>query len=134
MKKLILLFAIIFIGFFYGQTTEKTEEILNKDASNSIDQSVHPEFQGGLPAFRNAFSENFDSDNLKGKGVFKTQITFTVDENGNVSDLIAKGENISLNKAAVNAVKKIKGKWNPGILRGNPVKSTFTFPVTMNLQ
>lgn len=134
MNKWILLSAIIFSGFFYGQTTDKKEEVLTKDSSKSIDQSVYPEFQGGLPAFRNAFSENFDSDNLKGKGVIKTQITFTVDENGNVSDIIAKGENTSLNKAAVNAVKKIKGKWNPGILKGIPVKSNFTFPVTMNLQ
>lgn len=134
MKILILIFSIIFSGFVYGQTNEKSREISDNNSSTSSDLSINPEFQGGLPAFRSAFSENFDSDKLKGKGVFKTLITFTVDENGNVSDIIAKGENISLNNAAIDAVKKIKGKWNPGIKKGISVKSNFSFPVTMNLQ
>ena len=93
---------------------------------------VAAEYEGGINTFREAFQKYFDSkNNFKGSGTYQTLITFIVDENGSISQIFATGKNDSFNTLAINAIKRIKGKWTPATLNGNPVKSRYKFPLTM---
>lgn len=129
MKKLLLLFSLIFSAIAFSQ------ELSNQESKDIIydKTDVAAEYEGGLNKFREGFQKNFDPKNsFKGSGTYQTLITFIVDENGIISQVFAMGKNDSFNTLAINAIKKIKGKWNPGKVNGNPVKSRFKFPMTMN--
>lgn len=120
MKKFLFLFlSIIILSQEIGQVTPKEFDVV-------------AEYEGGIDTFRKAFQKHFDSkDNFKGTGTYQTLITFIVDENGSISQVFATGKNDAFNTLAINAIKKIKGKWTPATLNGNPVKSRYKFPLTM---
>ncbi|KFC23621.1 energy transducer TonB [Epilithonimonas lactis] len=119
---LTLILSITVLSQETSQSTELTETEFDKFA----------EFSGGMDAFRNEFTKKFDSNKLAGSGQVSTQITFVVNEKGIVSDIKAKGKNLTFNEASVNAIKKIKGKWIPAMHNGIAVKSNYNFPLTMN--
>ncbi|WP_027382839.1 energy transducer TonB [Epilithonimonas caeni] len=124
MKKLLLLFVLLFSIAAFSQETK--DIIYDKT-------DVAAEYEGGINKFREGFQKNFDPKNsFKGTGTYQTLITFIVDENGIISQVFATGNNDSFNNLAINAIKKIKGKWNPAKVNGNRVKSRFKFPMTMN--
>lgn len=128
MKKIILILTVFLSVSIYSQ------EIVQKESIETlVDKPA--ELEGGLNAFRSEFSKNFNSDNLPTKsGIYETKISFIVDENGIVSDVKAVGKNTTLNKEAINAVKKIKKKWSPAMSNGKAVKSFYNFPFSMSIQ
>ena len=44
------------------------------------------------------------------------------------------GKNTDFNNEAERTIKSIKTKWTPGKVNGQPVRSRFRFPVTMNFE
>ncbi|WP_072997125.1 energy transducer TonB [Epilithonimonas mollis] len=129
MKKVLLLFLLLFSIPVFSQekSNQETKDIIYDKTD------VAAEYEGGINKFREGFQKNFDPKNsFKGTGTYQTLITFIVDENGIISQVFATGKNDSFNNLAINAIKKIKGKWTPGMVNGQPVKSRFKFPMTMN--
>ncbi len=114
--------------------TGKVAEV--KPVTNEVYESVdqNAEFPGGTNAFRNKFQNNFDSGSLEGEGTLKTEITFVVEKDGSLTQVKATGSNSDFNREAEATVKGIKAKWTPGKVNGQPVRSRFRFPVTMNFQ
>lgn len=105
---------------------------VTNEVYESVDQAA--EYPGGTNSFRTKFSNNFDSGSLEGEGTLKTEITFVVERDGSISQIKATGSNSDFNKEAEATVKGIKTKWTPGKVNGQPVRSRFRFPVTMNFQ
>ncbi|MPT30305.1 MAG: energy transducer TonB [Chryseobacterium sp.] len=107
-----------------------------KPVTNEVYESVdqNAEFPGGTNAFRSKFSNNFDSGSLEGEGTLKTEITFVVEKDGSLTQVKATGPNSDFNREAEATVKGIKTKWTPGKVNGQPVRSRFRFPITMNFQ
>lgn len=90
---------------------------------------------GGLNGFRSKFQENFDSSAMNGdEGTLKTEVTFVVEKDGSISQVKANGSNSDFNREAERAVKSIRAKWNPAKIAGQPVRSRFRLPVTMNFE
>ena len=89
---------------------------------------------GGINGFRRKFQESFDPESMEGEGNVKTEITFVVERDGTISQVKATGSNSTFNKEAERTIKGIKGKWNPGKVNGQPVRSRFRFPVTMQFE
>ncbi len=115
-------------------TKASTAEVkpVTNEVYESVDQAA--EFQGGINAFRNKFQSNFDAGSLEGEGTLKTEITFVVEKDGTLTQVKATGSNADFNREAEATVKGIKTKWTPGKVNGQPVRSRFRFPVTMNFQ
>lgn len=95
-----------------------------------VDQPA--DYVGGLNKFRNAFSQNFDQSNVDADGDVSAMITFVVERDGSLTQVVATGPNKSFNKECERAVKAVRGRWNPGKVQGQPVRSRFRFPVKMN--
>ncbi|WP_333852596.1 energy transducer TonB [Epilithonimonas sp.] len=114
--------------------TGKVAEV--KPVTNEVYESVdqNAEFPGGTNSFRSKFQNNFDASNLEGEGTLKTEITFVVEKDGSLTQVKATGPNSDFNREAESTVKGIKTKWTPGKVNGQPVRSRFRFPVTMNFQ
>jgi len=111
--------------------TAEVKPVTN-EVYESVDQAA--EYPGGTNSFRTKFQNNFDSGSLEGEGTLKTEITFVVERDGSISQVKATGSNSDFNKEAEATVKGIKTKWTPGKVNGQPVRSRFRFPVTMNFQ
>ena len=123
---------ILFVLTLFLSVSVFCQEMVQTKESASKEFDVAAEYEGGITKFREAFQKHFDSKNeFKGNGTYQTLITFIVDENGSISQIFATGKNDSFNTSAINAIKKIKGKWTSALLNGNPVKSRYKFPLTM---
>jgi protein TonB len=115
-----------------GKSTTAEVKPVTNEVYESVDQSA--EFPGGINSFRSKFQNNFDSGNLEGEGTLKTEVTFVVEKDGTLTQVKANGSNADFNREAEATVKGIKTKWTPGKVNGQPVRSRFRFPITMNFQ
>ena len=141
MKKLttLLLLPLFILSFSQTQTKESlqkptTEGQLNQSTVyEGLDKQ--PVFlNNGITGFRNEFISNFNMNKVNGKkGVYKTSILFVVERDGTISQITATGLNESLNKEAIEAIKKIETKWEPGMINDTSVRCRFRLPITINI-
>ena len=148
--KLSVLAVVLFLGVACGQkssepkTTEEevvykdTDEV-DKDVDKVDKEAVFPE--GGIDGFRNLLASKVDADKIDeyegagrsrkwifrkkpiSKATISSVLTFTVEPDGTISDISAKGENQSFNEEIERAVKSIQTKWIPAEVKGEKVRS-----------
>ena len=101
---------------------------------NAIPSKVDVEanFAGGIKAFREKVVQNFDTSSFEGTGEkIATTITFIVEKDGTISNVKTNGTDAEFNREAERTLRKVKGKWAPAQLKGEPVRSYFRFPISM---
>ena len=127
MKKIYPL-LFVFLGLFVSaqKTPVKTDSIYTMVEENA-------EFPGGIIEFRKAITNGFDASKIRGRGSLSCEATFVIDREGKISDIQYTG-NASLGKEIVRTLSTIKTRWRPAKINGEPVKSMFRFPITMNFQ
>jgi len=156
-SKLFILAAILFFGTAYGQKTSesksKTEEVIyinvDKDAVFS---------KGGINGFRELLASNTDLNKIDGYKDFpeetkkeiqkfiseykcappfkiSTNLSFIIERDGTMSNILAEGENESFNKEMERVVKEdIKDKWIPAEIKGKKVRSYYKMPIRMRIE
>ena len=159
--RLPFLALVLFLGVACGQkssepkTTEEevvykdTDEV-DKDVDKVDKEAVFPE--GGIDGFRNLLASKVDADKIdeyegagrSGKWIFRKKpiskatissvLTFTVEPDGTISDISAKGENQSFNEEIERAVKSIQTKWIPAEVKGEKVRSKYYVPVKITIE
>lgn len=100
-------------------------------------EQVPAEFPGGANALRSSVSNAFDTSIFKGnERLIKTTVYLSIDESGKISDIFAEGDNKIFNTEAVRAIKATtEGKvWKPATEGGNPVKTVYKLPLTMQFE
>ena len=158
--KLSVLAVVLFLGVACGQkssepkTTEEevvykdTDEV-DKDVDKIDKEAVFPE--GGIDGFRNLLASKVDADKIDeyegagrsrkwifrkkpiSKATISSVLTFTVEPDGTISDISAKGENQSFNEEIERAVKSIQTKWIPAEVKGEKVRSKYYVPVKITV-
>ncbi|MDO5615386.1 MAG: energy transducer TonB, partial [Cruoricaptor ignavus] len=112
---------------------EKTISVPDNTPKTVVD--IEAAFAGGIDNFRNRVLSNFDASGFEGAGeVLKTTITFVVEKDGTISNIIANGSDKNFNREAEKTIKSVKGKWVPAKLDGQPVRSYFKFPISMRFE
>jgi bla regulator protein BlaR1 len=99
--------------------------------------TTFPEYPGGINAMRNKISQNFNGAVLKGdEGIVRSNITFTIDEKGEVSNVKTMGSNEAFNNEAYRVVKLANENitWKPATKDGNNVAYRFQIPLTMKFE
>ena len=158
--KLSVLAVVLFLGVACGQkssepkTTEEevvykdTDEV-DKDVDKVDKEAVFPE--GGIDGFRNLLASKVDADKIDeyegagrsflifrkkpiSKATISSVLTFTVEPDGTISDISAKGENQSFNEEIERAVKSIQTKWIPAEVKGEKVRSKYYVPVKITVE
>ena len=159
--KLSVLAVVLFLGVACGQkssepkTTEEevvykdTDEV-DKDVDKIDKEAVFPE--GGIDGFRNLLASKVDADKIDeykeigrsrkwifrkkpiSKATISSVLTFTVEPDGTMSDISAKGENQSFNEEIERAVKSIQTKWIPAEVKGEKVRSKYYMPVKITVE
>lgn len=93
-------------------------------------------FPEGLTALRTSFANNFDASKLNSKGMLRSNLYITIDENGITKDIRAEGINQEFNSEAIKTMKAVtQGKvWKPATEEGKPAATVFQLPITMNFK
>ncbi len=114
-------------------TVEVKPQVSTTQVYDKVDQSS--EYPGGINAFRTKIRENFDSSAMEGgEGTVKAEISFVVERDGSITDVKATGPNRDFNDEAIRTVKSVKNKWTPAKIDGQPVRSRYRLPLTMNFE
>lgn len=95
---------------------------------------VAADFKGGINAFRQKVSQNFDTESVDHSGMVSGIITFVVERDGSITNIKVTGQNTDFNNEAERTIKSIKTKWTPAQLNGKAVRSSFRMPISMRIE
>lgn len=160
MKKIFLLFSVLFISFSFGQTKKKNpssveenipivkdsnyETVITKHSENSVQTVVYeentiynlsevevkPDFPGGMQNFYALAANNYQMPDEEGLRG-KIVVTFVVEKDGSLSDIKAiRDIGFGTGKEAIRVIKKM-AKWIPAEINGKKVRCSFTLPITL---
>ena len=155
--KLPILVSVLFFGTVYGQKSSKPKPTKEEVVYINVDKEAVFS-KGGIDGFRDLFLLNIDSDKIDGYEDFpeeekkeiqklisqkkptpsvmlSTTLTFVIEPDGTMSNILAEGENESFNKEMERVVKEdIKDKWIPAEIKGKKVRSYYKMPIRMRVE
>ena len=159
-SKLFILAAVLFFGTAYGQKSSKPkptkEDVVYKD-TDKVDKKAHFS-KGGDNGFRELLASNTDLNKIDGYEDFpeetkkeiqkfiseykcappfkvSTNLSFIIERDGTMSNILAEGENESFNKEMERVVKEdIKDKWIPAEIKGKKVRFYYNMLIRMKYQ
>lgn len=115
---------------------ENDESITNKEGEIYFTVEEMPQYRGGEAALRTYIAKSIkypviaQENGIQGK----VYITFVIDKDGSVTGVkVADGVDPSLDAEAVRVVKSLPN-WIPGKQKGEPVRVSYTIPVSFVLQ
>lgn len=93
----------------------------------------NPEYIGGMDKFYKFVGENYNMpktpDAIKLTG--KVYATFIIEADGNLSDIkVLRDIGYGTDEEAIR-VLKLSPKWNPGTINGEPVRTTYSLPISI---
>jgi tonB family protein len=157
--RLPFLAVVLFFGTAYGQKRAVSKPVREEVVYKNID-FVDKEAafsKGGETGFRELLASNTDLDKIdKYEGfseekkkeiqelisekkpvppvLLSTRLTFVVEPNGTLSNVLAKGENQSFNKEMERVALSINAKWIPAEVKGEKVRSKYYVPVKITVE
>ena len=155
--KLFVLVAVLFFGTVYGQKSSKPKPTKEEVVYINVDKEAVFS-KGGIDGFRDLFLLNIDSDKIDGYEDFpeeekkeiqklisenkptpsvmlSTTLSFIIEPDGTMSNVLAEGENQSFNKEMERVVKEdIKDKWIPAEIKGKKVRFYYNMLIRMKYQ
>ncbi|WP_375191120.1 M56 family metallopeptidase [Chryseobacterium sp.] len=108
-----------------------------KNMATKDEATLLPQYPGGINEMRNKMAKAFDASKMNlGKETYRTEINYTVLEDGNIADVKASGNNESFNAEAVNSFRKANENivWKPAEKEGKPVRYSMRIPLMMSFQ
>lgn len=154
--KLFVLVAVLFFGTAYGQKSSKPKPAKEEVVYINVDKEAVFS-KGGDNGFRELVAIAIDTDKIdeyedfpeeEKKEIQKlisenkptpsvmlyTTLTFIIEPDGTMSNILAEGENGSFNKEMERVVKEdIKDKWIPAEVKGKKVRSYYKMPIRMRI-
>ena len=159
-SKLLILAVVLFFGMAFAQEKPKSLPVKSTEDKNIVFNCVDKEAvfsKGGDNGFRELVAIAIDTDKIdeyedfpeeEKKEIQKlisenkptpsvmlyTTLTFIIEPDGTMSNILAEGENQSFNKEMERVVKEdIKDKWYPAEVKGKKVRSYYKMPIRMRI-
>ena len=160
-SKLLILAVVLFFGMACAQEKPKSLPVKSTEDKNIVFNCVDKEAvfsKGGDNGFRELVAIAIDTDKIdeyedfpeeEKKEIQKlisenkptpsvmlsTTLTFIIEPDGTMSNILAEGENQSFNKEMERVVKEdIKDKWIPAEIKGKKVRSYYKMPIRMRIE
>ena len=154
--RLSVLGAVLFFGTVYGQKSSKPKPTKEEVVYINVDKEAVFS-KGGIDGFRDLFLLNIDTDKIDGYEDFPeeekkeiqklisknkptpsvmlyTTLTFIIEPDGTMSNILAEGENQSFNKEMERTLKTITDKWIPAEIKGKKVRFYYNVPIKMRIE
>lgn len=95
----------------------------------------NPNFPGGISEFLKLVGNRFAVPELEEERTLKVIVFFVVEKDGSLSNItVPRSPGYGLDKEAIRVLKSIKTKWEPGILKGKPVRTSYSLPIVVKTQ
>ncbi len=92
----------------------------------------NPIFPGGIEAFLRIVGNRFAAPEMEEEKALKVIVFFIVEKDGSLSNItVPRSPGYGLDKEAIRVLKSIKTKWEPGIYKGEPVRTSYSLPIVV---
>ena len=90
-----------------------------------------PSFPGGLDEFYGFVGKNFRPVETEGQTI-RVFVSFVIEKDGSLSDIkVLRDPGFGAGKEAIRVLRSLKVKWEPGMIKGKPVRTSYTMPITV---
>ncbi|EKT4499409.1 energy transducer TonB [Flavobacterium psychrophilum] len=95
----------------------------------------NPNFPGGINEFLKTVGKKFTTPELDEEKTIKILVYFVVERDGTLSNItVPDNPGFGLDIEAIRVLKAIKTKWEPGIYKGKPVRTSYSLPIVVKTQ
>nr|WP_294937397.1 energy transducer TonB [uncultured Flavobacterium sp.] len=111
----------------------------NGASSNVIENiatlEMQPQYPGGIGAFLSTVGKNFKTPEADEEvKTLKVLVAFVIEKDGTLSNIrVTRDPGYNLGKEATRVLNSIKTKWSPGYKNGQPVRTAYNLPITVNV-
>ena len=116
-----------------GTSETKAPESTEINTTSSLDKL--PEFPGGMKKFYTYVGQNFEKPELEVSRTMKIYVYFVIEKDGSMTDIkVIKDPGYGLGQEAIRVLKSLKTKWEPGIINGKSVRTSYNLPIVVQVQ
>ena len=102
---------------------------------NTVSLDKLPEFPGGINKFYSYVGNNFEKPEIENLETIRIFVTFVIEKDGKMSDIkVLKDPGYGLGKEAIRVLKSLRTKWTPGMINGQPVRTAYNLPISVQMQ
>ncbi|MDY3345622.1 TonB family protein [Riemerella anatipestifer] len=89
------------------------------------------EYEGGINLFRKKIFQSIDISGFHFNGSVELLVKFMVEKDGSLSNIRIENSSGSeeFDKRIIDGVTRVKNKWKPGTLNGEPIRVGFNLPI-----
>ncbi len=118
-----------------GGTGTGTDPDGTGEAVNLAILDEAPSFPGGIDKFYKKVGREFVAPETGSATTLKVYVSFVVEKDGSMSNIkVLRDPGYGAGKEAIRVLKSIKTKWKPGKMKGNPVRTAYNLPITINIK
>lgn len=112
-----------------GNTPSDTNGVIDRVL---VDEA--PEFPGGMAKFREYVGKNFKTPNIETVTTIKVYVSFIVEKDGTLSNIkVLRDPGYGMGEEAIRVLKSLKTHWKPGKVKGQPVRTAYNLPITVQV-
>ncbi|WP_298157018.1 energy transducer TonB [Flavobacterium sp.] len=93
-----------------------------------------PEYPGGMKNFYKYVANNFKAPDAEEttSTMIKVLVSFVVEKDGTLSDIkVLENPGLGMDREAIRVLKSMKAKWEPGLIKGEPVRTIYKLPIAV---
>jgi len=114
-----------------GRGTDESSTTI--ETTVSVD--VMPTYPGGMPKFYEEVGRKFRTPvNIEDAATLKVYVSFVIEKDGTMTNIkVLRDPGHDMGKEALRVLQSIKTKWIPGKKAGQPVRTAYNLPITVNV-
>ena len=118
-----------------GTTTDPGPEADPAAILPPVGLERNPNFPGGIAEFLRIVGNKFEAPSIDEEKTVKVIVYFVVEKDGSLTNItVPRSPGYGLDKEAIRVLKSIKTKWEPGIYKGKPVRTSYSLPIVVKMQ
>ncbi len=108
------------------------------ESGNSINATYElealPQYPGGIDSFLATIGKRFKTPEMEEFKTFKVMVYFVIEKDGSLSNIrVTRDPGYGLGKEAIRVLNSITTKWTPGYRNGQPARTAYNLPITVNV-
>jgi len=94
-----------------------------------------PEFPGGIDNFYKYVGRNFRQPEIPDETQARVIVSFVIEKDGTLSDIrVARDPGYGMGEEAIRVLRSLRTKWEPGYIKGQPVRTAYTLPIIVQMK
>ncbi|MEO4006712.1 energy transducer TonB [Flavobacterium sp. CAU 1735] len=112
-----------------GNGTESANNI-----NSTYELEALPQYPGGIDAFLATVGKRFKTPEMDELKTFKVLVYFVIEKDGSLSNIrVTRDPGYGLGKEAIRVLNSMTTKWTPGYRNGQPARTAYNLPITVNV-